>query len=67
MKKLELVCQSFFNNIIRTSPEEFEKRGILGLFMYRLMKMEVSKGHIGVALDLGCDDEELNNLILNMG
>ena len=34
--------------------------------MYRAYEDGVIEGHIGVALDLDCDDENLNNLILNM-
>ena len=34
--------------------------------MYRACEDGVIEGHIGVALDLDCDDENLNNLILNM-
>ena len=34
--------------------------------MYRAYEDGVIEGHIGVALDLDCDDESLNNLILNM-
>ena len=34
--------------------------------MYRAYEDGVIEGHIGVALVLDCDDENLNNLILNM-
>ena len=34
--------------------------------MHRAYEDGVIEGHIGVALDLDCDDENLNNLILNM-
>ena len=57
--------QSFSSGIIRLLQKNLKKE-YTRTFTYRAFEDGVIEGHIGVALDLDRDDENLSSLILNM-
>ena len=66
VEKAKTWAPKLFQRHYEITPEEFEKKEYTRTCTYRAFEEGVIEGHIGVALDLDCDDEKLSSLILNM-
>lgn len=66
VEKAKTWAPKLFQRHYKITPEEFEKKEYTRTCTYRAFEEGVIEGHIGVALDLDCDDEKLSSLILNM-